>query len=239
MISSAWLQMLFMAPTHASWSCAFRHSLRFSFSASCVMSRSSLLRAWVSCLRCKCAACSWELNYHTVLGSIPWYNSSASCPRYWWCGFLPPGWLDMADNNRHAVYTKDHCCYHRCIFHMANLHVSFIYSSNKRLWGESTSGGCVAIVGIMTRMAKKVDMNRKFVVFPWLQKGYRISKDAMNSLKYMGYVDKKHTISAYYHEKLRSGARKGVITCFAIIWIFARLRRIFAFLFLRLLIICL
>lgn len=82
-------------------------------------------------------------------------------------------------------------------------------------------------------------MNRKFVVFPWLQNGYRISKDGMDSLKYVGYVDKKRIIGAYYHEKLRSVARKGVITCFAIIWIFVRLRRIFAFLFLRLLIICL
>ena len=40
----------------------------------------------------------------------------------------------------------------------------------------------------------------------WLQNGYRISKDATDSVKYMECMDEKRTISAYYHEKLRSGA---------------------------------
>ena len=34
----------------------------------------------------------------------------------------------------------------------------------------------------------------------------------MDSLKCVEYVDEKRTISAYYHEKLRSGARVGVIS---------------------------
>ena len=33
----------------------------------------------------------------------------------------------------------------------------------------------------------------------------------MDSLKCVDYVDKKRTISAYYHEKLRSGARMGTL----------------------------
>ena len=33
----------------------------------------------------------------------------------------------------------------------------------------------------------------------------------MDSLKCVEYVDEKRTISAYYHEKLRSGTRVGVI----------------------------
>lgn len=41
--------------------------------------------------------------------------------------------------------------------------------------------------------------------------GYRISKDAMDSVKYVECVDEKRTINAYYHEKLRSGARVGII----------------------------
>jgi len=44
----------------------------------------------------------------------------------------------------------------------------------------------------------------------WLQNGYRIPKDATDSLKCVEYVDEKRTISAYYHEKLRPGARVGV-----------------------------
>lgn len=44
----------------------------------------------------------------------------------------------------------------------------------------------------------------------WLQNGYRIRKDATDSVKYVECVDEKRTISAYYHEKLRSGARVGI-----------------------------
>ena len=33
----------------------------------------------------------------------------------------------------------------------------------------------------------------------------------MDSLKCVEYVDEKRTISAYYHEKLRSGARVGIM----------------------------
>ena len=34
----------------------------------------------------------------------------------------------------------------------------------------------------------------------WLQNGYRILRDAADSLKCVEYVDEKRTISAYYHE---------------------------------------
>ncbi len=44
-----------------------------------------------------------------------------------------------------------------------------------------------------------------------LQIGYRILEDAKDSLKCVEYVDEKRTISAYYHEKLRSGARVGTM----------------------------
>lgn len=63
------------------------------------------------------------------------------------------------------------------------------------------------IVGILTRMAKKVDINRKFVVLPWLQNGYRFFVDVTDSLKCVVYMDEKCIITIYFHEKLRSGAR--------------------------------
>lgn len=44
-----------------------------------------------------------------------------------------------------------------------------------------------------------------------LQNGYRILRDAADSLKYVECVDEKHTISAYYQEKLRSCAHIGTI----------------------------
>lgn len=53
--------------------------------------------------------------------------------------------------------------------------------------GESASGGCV------------------------VANGYRILGDATDSLKCVEYVDEKRTISAYYHEKSRSGARVMIV----------------------------
>ena len=60
------------------------------------------------------------------------------------------------------------------------------------------------------KSAKRVDMNRKFVIFPWLQNGYKIPKDSLESLKYVDYVDKNRINSTVYHEKLRSEARVGI-----------------------------
>ena len=42
--------------------------------------------------------------------------------------------------------------------------------------------------------------------------GYKILEYATDSLKCVEYVDEKRTISAYYYEKLRSGARVGIIS---------------------------
>jgi len=55
---------------------------------------------------------------------------------------------------------------------------------------------CELFVGIMEKSDEKVDLNRKFVIIPWLQNGYKIRKDATNSVKYVKCVDKKRTFSA-------------------------------------------
>ena len=55
---------------------------------------------------------------------------------------------------------------------------------------------CELFVGIMAKSDEKVDMNRKFVIIPWLQNGYKIRKDATDSVKYVECVDEKRTYSA-------------------------------------------
>lgn len=69
-----------------------------------------------------------------------------------------------------------------------SLHVLLEIDSAEWLYGESASRDCFAT------------------------SGYRILVDATDSLKCVECVDENHTISAYYHEKLRSSARGGVIS---------------------------
>jgi hypothetical protein len=54
---------------------------------------------------------------------------------------------------------------------------------------------CELFVGIMAKSDEKVDMNRMFVIIPWLQNGYKIRKDATDSVKYVECVDEKRTFS--------------------------------------------
>lgn len=44
-------------------------------------------------------------------------------------------------------------------------------------------------------------------IWLWLQNGYIVRKDVTDSVKCVECVEKKRTISAYYHAKLRSGTR--------------------------------
>ena len=60
---------------------------------------------------------------------------------------------------------------------------------------------CELFVGIMEKSDEKVDLNRKFVIIPWLQNGYKIRKKPMYSPKYVDYLDKMRIKSAFYNPK--------------------------------------
>ena len=50
---------------------------------------------------------------------------------------------------------------------------------------------------------------------PWLQNGYKNSRDAAKSVESLEYVDEMRIQSAVYHEMLRPSSRVGIMQALA------------------------